>query len=326
MPVAQDVNDEHKDDHRNHECASVAAIQRPPVDTGQKSIDAIIEIARTLWKKVLLVAKQNKEFKDWPDKRKLQHFRDMPENSEFMNEFPIVARYMICMGQFKTKALRRMLDKMSRTVDPPMDQQPKNYREDLFCKRQADYIRFLWEEYQVRINNEEAKHVWQDAYSRLKGEFNDFRDMYDETKKRIEDEKSAYKAQNARELLERLSTGLQQLPEQDMRDLLAVLEIRAEQRRMEEYLAAHKARAAAAGYFDELLRMRPRCEIGCEGVGCGPEERPPLTEEEERRTIRMIEHVDPERADQIPKNLIIDPATDPYLRKMREMEINAVEV
>lgn len=293
---------------------------------GQKTIEAIIDIARQLWKKVLAVAKDNVEFKEWPDKRKLQYFRDMPENVEFMNEFPIVSRYMICMGQFKTKALRRMLEKMSRTIDPPVAEQPKNYREDLFCRRQADYIRFLWEEFQTRINTEEAKYVWQDAYQRLKGEFNDFRDMYDETKKRVEDEKGTYKALNARELLERLSTGLQQLPEEDMRVLLGELEAKADTRRMNTWREEHRAITTANKLYGELLRVRPRCEVGVEGVGCGPEERAPLTEEEERRTIRMIEHVDPDRISEVPRNLIIDPETDPHLRRMREMQNNAVEV
>lgn len=289
-----------------------AAAASPPTD-GHKTIDAIVQLGRKLWKAVIKVAKETPDFKEWADKKKLEHFRNGLGYEEFMNEFPIVARYMICMGQFKARALRRMLDKMSRTVDPPVEQQAKNYREDLFCKRQADYIRFLWEEYQSHPNPEEGRFIWQDAYKRLKGEFDDFRDMYDDTKKRIEEEKEKYKAQNAKELLERLSTGLQHLPEQQTADLVIELENRVFRRRFNVAL-------------QQLLTVRPEIAAMCEAMGCGPEEAPPQSEDDQRRTIRMIEHVDQDRVNEIPRELIVDPETDPYLKKMREMQRDAVEV
>lgn len=297
-------------------CAACPTVQpnppeQPPRESGQKTIEQIIEIAKRLWKAVIKRAKESKEFRELPDKQKLQYFRDAG-NEEFMNEFPIVSRYMICMGQFKARALKRMLDKMSRHVDPPFEEQPKNYREDLFCRRQADYIRFLWEEYQAHPNPEESNFIWQDAYQRLKGEFDDFRDMYDETKKRIEDEKEKYKAQNARELLERLSTGLQQLPEDDSTELLELLKDKVYRRRYTTSMT-------------ELLAIVPEIPAVTEAFGQGPEEKAPLTEEEQRRTIRMIEHVDADRADEIPKELIVDPEQDPYLKKMRDIQNTAVE-
>ena len=72
-----------------------------------------------------------------------------------------------------------MLDKIRMVMHPPPDKREKNYMEDQWIRRQADYVRFLWEAYQKgHFNNAEAKFIWEDSYTKLKGEFDDFRNIY----------------------------------------------------------------------------------------------------------------------------------------------------
>jgi hypothetical protein len=210
--------------------------EKPQSDAGKKSYKSeplvtekdIIAKADFMWKTVKDYVKTNPKFKDLQDKKKLEIFRERLGFETFMEEFPIVSRYMICMGQYKTRAFQRFLDKIKRAKHPPPNERPKNYMEDQWIRWQADYVQYLWEEYQRRhYNNAERQWVWQETYKRLKGEFDDFRKMHEDIEDRIKEEKELLAAKNARELLERLKSGSQQLkPEEeekllnDLRDLV----------------------------------------------------------------------------------------------------------
>lgn len=178
------------------------------------SIDDLVAKLDAMWVAVKKHIKANPEFKDLEDKKKLDFFR--PTFGKEMEENPIVTRYMICLGQYRSKAFRKMLEKTKNMVHPPPEKREKGYMEDQWICRQADYVQFLWEEYQRgHYNNAERKWVYKEAYERLKGEFNDFRDMHKEVEKRIEEEKKTLAGRNVRDLLLRLKTGKQQLTEEE---------------------------------------------------------------------------------------------------------------
>ena len=185
----------------------------------------IISKADNLWRTLKDYVKANPRFKKYQDKKKLEIFREKLGFGAFMEEFPIVARYMICMGQYKTSAFKRFLDKMKRTKHPPPAERSKGYMEDQWIRWQADYVQYLWEEYQKRhYNNAERQWVWQETYKRLRGEFDDFRKMHDDIEERIKEEKDVLAAKNARELMQRLTTGTQKLSESDEKELLYELQ------------------------------------------------------------------------------------------------------
>lgn len=179
------------------------------------SIDDLVKKLDTMWSAVKKHVKANPDFKDIEDKKKLDLFRTTFKTE--MEEHPIVTRYMICLGQYRSKAFRKMLDKTKRMVHPPPEKREKGYMEDQWIRRQADYVQYLWEEYQRgHYNSAERKWVWQEAYNRLKGEFDDFRDMHKEVEKRIEEEKKSLAGRNVRDLLMRLKSGKQQLSEEEL--------------------------------------------------------------------------------------------------------------
>lgn len=239
----------------------------------------IINKANFMWKEVKDVVKKDATFKTLEDKKKIDFFRKNMGYASFMDDHPIITRYMICMGQYKTSAFKRYLDKVKKTVHPPVDKREKGYMEDQWIRRQADYVQYLWESYQRgHYNNAEKKWVWQNAYQNLRGEFDDFRDMHKDIEARVEEEKSVLAAQNARELLERLKTGSQQLSAEEelvlLRELQNIIIKRKYATTLEELVAK--------------VKLVPSCSSG---TGQGPEHEAPK--------ITMIETVDPERMHEI---------------------------
>jgi hypothetical protein len=255
--------------------------------TSEKQLSAkeIIGIANKLWKAVKEKAKGDPGFAELSDKAKRSIFEE--EFKEFMNEFPFITNYMVCAGQYSAVAFGRYLDKVRLTVHPPPEKREKGYMEDQYNRRNADYARYVWEASKKgKYDNSEAKFVWQRAYNTLKGEFDDFRNKYKELEKSTKEEKKANDAKNAKDLLERLATGKQNLEETDNAALLELLKDRLYKRRFSNAL-------------ETMLEKTKRIEPVCEQFGMGEE-----TPEENKQTIKMIEYVDNERINEVPKNLL----------------------
>jgi hypothetical protein len=184
----------------------------------------VIEKANEMWRVFKNYVTNTPEYKELKDQDKLDLFRTKFGYAVFMEEFPIVARYMICYGQYSAKALSRMLYKIENAVHPPPDQRDKKYMEDQWVRRQADYVQYLWEAYQKsHYNTAEKQWIWQTTYERLKNEFDDFRNMHKEVEERVKVEKKELAGQNVRELLERVASGKQQLTAEEEELLLTEL-------------------------------------------------------------------------------------------------------
>jgi hypothetical protein len=172
---------------------------------------------------------------------------------------------------------------------PPPEERPKGYMEDQWIRRQADYVRYLWESYQHgHWNMDDAKYIWDDAYKSLKGEFDDFRDKHKEIEESRKVEEKKLKVSNAKDLLDRLCTGKQILDQQDEKELLYNLKARLYKRRFSNALKELTTK------YDEIPATN-------EGIGSGAE----MEDEETRqkKTITMIETVSEEAYEQIPDNL-----------------------
>jgi hypothetical protein len=193
-------------------------------------IDTALAEAQKLWTELKKKGKDPK-FVALPDKDKIEMFG--VEFHAFNKEFPIVSRYLICMGQYSIKAFKRYLIKVQGFKHPEV--RDKGYMEDQWVRRQADYVRYLWEAYQRgHINQSEAKAIWQDAYKTLKQEFIDFKSMHDDIEKDLEIEKEKNKGELIKELMSRLSSGDQSLDEKSMKELVEVMKIQLLQQRKEK--------------------------------------------------------------------------------------------
>lgn len=252
----------------------------------EDNLNDLIKIANGMFQQLKdIINDSGEKFTKMSDKHKLQFFREDLGYAEFMKEFPVTARYLVCMGQYSPKAFRRFLDRVRYAKHPSPMERPKGYMEDQWVRRQADYVRYLWEAYQKgHRNNSEAKRVWQEAYGRLKGEFDDFRDKYKEVEKFTKEERKKHDAERAKELLRRYADGVQ-TPETDeeKQKLLHMLTDQVYRHRFNRALA-------------ELLERVPQTKAvtNARGKYDGPENKP---------TVRMIEHIDPRRMNEVPEHM-----------------------
>ena len=101
----------------------------------------------------------------------------------------------------------------------------KRDAEDEWVKRQADYVRYLWESYQTgHFKVSDAQNVWQHAYKTLKQEFKDFKDMHADAEKKLEADNKKNKAELVKELLNRVASEEQSLNNETTADLLKKLQ------------------------------------------------------------------------------------------------------
>jgi hypothetical protein len=169
--------------------------------------------ADQIWLNVQLLIKSPK-YAEMSDDDKIKLVQK--DYKEFYKNFPIVARYMICMGQYKMDAFRKMLVKCKTTNTTIASR--KNNNEKLWIERQADYIRFLWEAYQVNSEGEpvafsqqDSDEIWQNTVDTLTKEFQDFRDMHEKTEALIKKEAVKHKTELIYEMSNRIITGKQNL-------------------------------------------------------------------------------------------------------------------
>lgn len=174
---------------------------------------ALVE-AEKLWFQLQCMLVTNQEtYMKLRDDEKIDLFKN--DFDQFQNEFPIVSRWMICMGQYKRKAFEKYLKKCKNSViDEKKRKEDKNYMRNQWLERQADYIKYLWEESQNgRINRKESKKIWQQAYQSLKSEFDDFENLYDDIEVKVKKDEIKNKNEMLYELVDRINTTDQKLKE-----------------------------------------------------------------------------------------------------------------
>lgn len=142
--------------------------------------------------------------------------------AEFYKNFPIVARYMICLGQYRMKAFRRMLIKCNETKKPKGQENTKDMNEKLWVDRQADYIRFLWEDYQDgnSFDMKDSDDIWTQTHKLLTEEFQQFKDLHDDAEKKIKSDATKHKKELLYEMSSRIISGEQSLTDDTAINLL----------------------------------------------------------------------------------------------------------
>lgn len=212
------TGDQNDTDQNKKPTSSQETPFQPSQETLKKFYDFAFQEAYKLRDAVKTEVEKNPSYSKIEDNKKMKLF---DEFGSFMQAHPVVARYMICMGQFSGKAFKRYLDRCINMKHPASEDRAKDYMEDQRIRRQADYIQFLWEASQTgHPNMEEARWHWRETYKILKGELDDFRNKHDEVKKSVEEEKKQSKKEIMKEMLERVRTGAQKLSEEDEKELI----------------------------------------------------------------------------------------------------------
>lgn len=193
-------------------------------DTPKDHIESSITKANDLWNDIKRRVKEEPSFVELPDNEKIKVYQET-DFKQFYTEFPIVSRYMICMGQFSNKAFKRYLIKCKNVKPDPSKSSEKGYNEDQWVQRQADYIRYLWEAYQKQhYSPSESNNIWQHAYKTLKQEFQDFRELHEDVEKKLKEDEKYNKSELVKEMLKRLANEEQSLDANTTKDLIQKLQ------------------------------------------------------------------------------------------------------
>lgn len=188
--------------------------------------------AEDIWRNVQILIPTDK-YKNMTDEEKIKLIQS--DFKDFYKNFPIVSRYMICLGQYKSNALKRMIircksikelvsddvngkDKNKDTSD---NLPPKDLNEKLWIERQADYVQFLWEEFQDEgFDKEEAKKIWSQTHEALSNEFKQFKQLHDDAEKKVKSDDIKHKKELLYEMSGRIVNGQQKLKDESTRDLI----------------------------------------------------------------------------------------------------------
>ena len=126
-----------------------------PVDSNEQAIKNATE----LWNDIKQRIKRTPEFINMSDNEKINIYQKT-KFKEFYTSYPIVCRYMICMGQFSVKAFNRFLKKCE-TMSTLPQKRGSEASEEQWIMRQADYVRYLWESYQKQhFSTVESQNIW----------------------------------------------------------------------------------------------------------------------------------------------------------------------
>ncbi|MGL5934284.1 MAG: hypothetical protein ACRCZI_01525 [Cetobacterium sp.] len=252
---------------------------------------ALIE-AEEIWLNIQVLMK-SKMYATMNDDQKISLVQK--DFAMFYKNFPIVARYMICHGQYNSSAFRKMLinckntkadgsvdsqtaepelkpndkgkGKMTEVRNPtdfsqgsemPQQEPVKKDNETLWIERQADYVRFLWEEYQDnKFLQSDSDEIWSQAYKALDKEFREFKELHKKMEQKVKEDALKHKKELLFEMSSRIISGAQTLDKKAAMNLKITLQNRAFKQRFDKTLK-------------ELLEIR--AEIPCTTSGVGTNE------------------------------------------------------
>ena len=181
-----------------------------------------IELAIQLCDEIKETVKNDPSYVTMPDSKKIEKYQK-GKYAEFYAKYPIVGRYLICMGQFSSVAFNRFLLKCKSNIPTKVfdKESMTNASEDTWVQRQADYVRFLWESYQKpNFSKVESEKIWQDAYDTLNKEFTDFKKMHDVVSEKLKEQNSLNKTELIKEILARLANDEQKLDDSTTLELI----------------------------------------------------------------------------------------------------------
>lgn len=205
--------------------------KNPENSSDDETIFIALLQAESVWKHVQITAATTENYGELSQDEKMEIISKKFKG--FSEEFPIVSRYMVCFGQYKMNALEKMLQKMKHSAFNVEGES----NEDIWIQRQADYVRYLWEECQTkRFQREESNQVWQTTYDALKKEFKDFKQLHKDSEQRIKDEDKKFKAELIKEAATRVISGTQQCDEEKLRRLVYIMKNRLYKQQFDEVL------------------------------------------------------------------------------------------
>ena len=152
-------------------------------------IDFIVRESIEMWRKIR-AAGINLE-----DKEKIKYLlaKTHKEHPEFCKSYPIVARYMICLGSFDATVFKKWLNRIS--LKPWQS-------EDEYFEAFTDYITMLYKSQNVRYSTKDMRIMRNNVFTMLKKEHEDYKEEVRTALKKVEESNAERRKKNAEELAE----------------------------------------------------------------------------------------------------------------------------
>lgn len=160
------------------------------------SEEMVINEADTIYSEIKQLNKveplhpSDENFKKKIEKR-IKYIQDC--HKDFANAYPLVIRYMVEYGQYRTKALKNYL--ASVRARPWVDK-------EAFLKSQADYVGCLYREIHKHYNPKMIENLKRDVYYQLKKEDESFEKIKKETEIEVENKHKELQNKRKKELFE----------------------------------------------------------------------------------------------------------------------------
>jgi hypothetical protein len=153
-------------------------------DRRKYSIDNAMKMGLDAWDFVKDMARQS-DYANMSDDKRVDAL--MLKCKDFYQTFPVVSRYMVCMGQFSPRAFNRYLEKRHRSKPSPNADQAE--KADQLIRCQASYLQYLWESMQKHVDTNRSKEIYQHSYKMLKEEVDKFKKQEKKIRFQLEKEK-----------------------------------------------------------------------------------------------------------------------------------------
>jgi len=198
-------------------------------------IEAAIQCADDV-KEAIEAAGKIKGYADWSDQEKITHLTKDTACNMFYVRFPLIARYMICLGIFSRNAFKRFLQKYCEVTAKGKKADGAKSPEERIIMLQARYVQYLWEEKQWErkqtFTHSQARTVYSDALRMLRQETDEFKANYDKIKEHLAEAKKKADSERAKELLTRLTRNEQTLGDESLRRLYDALKAGVDHKEM----------------------------------------------------------------------------------------------
>lgn len=187
------------------------------MDSNIDYVKVALTEAEEIWLKIQILI-QTDRYSKMTDDQKVNLIQT--NFSDFYKNFPIVSRYMVCVGKYNLHAFKKMLVKCHESKDKK-DKTDKDSNQKMWIMQQSDYIRFLWESTQgPNFDQASSDTIWKETHTALTDEFKQFKDMHDAAEEKVKLDAIKYKKELLYEMGERLISGSQELNDESAKKLL----------------------------------------------------------------------------------------------------------
>jgi len=182
----------------------------------QPYIDKLVEMVEYNRNKL----KNEKEYQELSEEKRLEHIQKHPEYQEFYRSFPSVTTYAISRGIYSTKVFKKYIKyKFTKTPTPEERAELMNNPEGqkIWANQfYAIYVKWLYAEKNPHCSKAELDSVYDNILSELNKEAKKFFATYEQEKEKYEQEKSNFHKERKDELKDLFKQRLQKkLNEED---------------------------------------------------------------------------------------------------------------